>query len=433
MDLHDIANQVAKTSGADFAFVLSQAGLLVTRDAPHNMPDSGRMKILWACPRGKSDIVHLELPREQLVPFGGAAPIDVFAVRVEDTAILVAVMASWNDKSNVVLALTAGAASLAEMIRKAKRVRAQKVAAKKQAEGTRRDRASTLPEESPRRERSSTLPGESPRRERSSTLPGESPRRERSSKLPAEPRRERSSKLPPEPARRDRASALPKAPKEAAAKGIRFMPSDSPEAAARARGEAPTSAREPVSSKRRTGEGKGRASSEPEIVIGEDAAVGRETMIAIEMDFHRSATLPGEPPSSKRRTGEGKARGSSEPEIRVGEAPVGRETLVAIETDLHRPAGPTPEAVRVELVSIGRETLADIARAEAAEIARSPTVEEPLVVLDRRTLPWVDPSAIKRAIDASAKARAVAPPEVKVAIEELDPDALERALRDEKR
>ncbi len=360
MDLHDIACQVASTSGADFAFVLSQAGLLVTRDAPRDMPDGGRTKILWACPPGKSEIAHLEMPRQELVPFGGAAPIDVFAIRVEDTAILVAVMSSWNDKGNVVLALTTGAAALGEMIRNAKHVRALKVA--RQGGGGRRERTSALPAEPSRRERTSALPAEPSRRDRASASPKE----------PA--RRERLSVAPPESGRRERTSVLPKAPKDAAAK-------KAPKADA--------------------------------------ANAARLEALAARVQA-----------AAKRR--EARARASSEPEITMGEASVGRETLVAIEAALPSlPAGPSPESVRVELDSIGRETMLEIARFEASEMVRSPTVEQPLVVNDRRTMPWIDTASLKRTVDAKAAMRGVAPPEVKVTVEEMDPEALERALRDD--
>ncbi len=384
MDLHDIARQVASTAGADFAFVLSQAGLLVTRDAPRDMPDPGRTKILWACPSGKTDIAHLEMPREALVPFGGAAPIDVFAIRVEDTAILVVVMASWNDKSNVVLAITTGAAALGEMIRNAKHVRAQKVARQGRertsalpAEPARRERVAVIPPESGRRARTSVLPPETTRRERSSSVPKEPARRERTSALPAEPaRRERTSAVPAEPSRRERTSVMPKAPKDAGAK------------------KAPK---------------------------GDAVNAARLEALAARVQA-----------AAKRR--EARARASSEPEITMGEASVGRETLVAIEATLPAlPAGPSPESVRVELDSIGRETMLEIARFEASEMTRSPTVEEPLVVNDRRTMPWVDTASLKRTVDAKAAARGMAPPDVKVTVEEMDPESLERVLRGDRK
>lgn len=373
MDLHDVAREVAKTAAADFAFVLSQAGLLVTRDAPREMPDSGRMKILWACPAGKNgEVTHLEMSREDLVPFGGAAPIDVFAVRVEDTAILVAVMSTWNDKANVVLALTTGAATLGEMIRKAKRARAQKGVARK-GEAPRKEKGATA---GARRERTSALPPEGTRRERVATLPPESGKRERTSALPPDgTRRARASVLPGAPPK-ERTSSLPRAPGAA-------------KKSARPRG------------------------SEPEITLGE-ASVGRETLIAIELTRPRSP---------------------SEPDITVGEATVGRETLYAIEAAMPRAMpGPAPDGVRVQLDSMGRETLAEIEHIEAVQSSRRPTVEEPLVLSDRRTLPWVDsPAALKRSMEAKVAARGRAAPDVKVTVEEMDPEALEMALREDDR
>ncbi|MFO0593484.1 MAG: hypothetical protein U0441_38440 [Polyangiaceae bacterium] len=384
MDLHEIARQVVTTAGADFGFVLSQAGLLVTRDAPRDMPDRGRQRILWACPPGSSQIAHVEMPREDLVPYGGAAPIDVFAIRVEDTAILVVVVSSWNDKSNVVLALTTGASALGDMIRNAKEARAQKASIK--PEPARRERPAVLPAEPParrertsaapkdpvRRERTSALPAES-RRERTSALPAES-RRERTSALPAESRRERTSAAPKEPARRDRASS-PKLPKEMAAK---------------------------------------KAKADPEAAARLEALAARVQAAA--------------------RRREARARAQMEPEITVGEATIGRETLVAIEEALPPPPpGPSPESVRVELESIGPETMIEIRAFEAAEKARVPTVEQPIVFRERTTLPYVDASAVKRKVDAEAKVRGILPPEVKVTVEDMDPESLKRALAAEKK
>jgi hypothetical protein len=338
------------------------------------MPERGRMKILTACPTDQNgQVAHLEMPREELVPYGGAAPIDVFAIRVEDTAILALVTASWHNKRNVMNALAAGATTLGEMIRKAKRLRAQKTGTRKGTEAPKRERLSSLPGEpkaaEPKRERLSSLPGE-PKRERLSSLPGE-PKRERLSSLPGEPKRGPSKKLP------------------------RAEPPPLPRAASR------------------------RRSSEPDIVLGE-AAVGRETLAAIEPFLPRASE---------------DERPSSAPEIVLGEATVGRETLVAIE-GMQRPVapGPTPLSVRVQLDSIGRETLAEIHHIEVQMTRRGPTVDEPLVKQERSTLPWVDgPEALKRAVDAKAAARGIMPPELKVKVVEMDPETQDLALREKKR
>lgn len=424
LDLHDIARRVAKAAGADFAFVLSQAGLLVTKDAPRDMPDRGRMKILWACPAGKNnEVVHIELPRDDLVPFGGAAPVDAFAMRVEDTAILVAIVPTWHDKSNVVLAITEGATQIAAMIRAARRVRTQKGAVKKAPE-PKRERPAAAPTEG-RRERT-TIPFEPMRAgpqlppEPSGRSDREAPgaRRERTT-IPFEParrtsvapvasgKRERPSVLPPAGAKRERSSALPKAPREAAVK------------------KAPRKA--------------GARGSSPEIEIGE-AEVGRETMLALEPFRPRRSSEPEIEVGVTEAGRETMAiidahrpRGRSEPDIILGEAEVGRETLVAIDAALPRPKpGPAPEGVRIQIDSISRESLLEVQLLEAAQRGR-PTVDEPLVT-ERRTLPWVDsPEALKRTVEAREIARAAAPPDVKVRVEEVDPEALGRSAREGKK
>jgi hypothetical protein len=429
VDLHELARQVAAAAGAEFAFVLSQAGLLVTHDAPRDMPERGRRKILGACPNGKNgEVAHLELARQDLVPFGGAAPIDVFAMRVEDAAILVIVLASWNNKGKVVLALTEGAAQLTELIHKARKVRAQKNAGKKPAEvrkekpaappevrpritvpfePTRRDRASAAPAEA-KRDRVSAVPAPA-KRDRPSAVPAEA-KRDRASAAPVEVKRDRASAAPVEVKRdrasaalvevkRDRASAVPAPAARRERTTLPFEPARRERVSAVPK--APVAVKKPV---------RPRLSSEPEIVIGE-AEVGRETMLALE---------PFRP------------RPSSEPEIVLGEAPVGRETLLAIEAELPRSRpGPAPDAFRVELASISRESMNEVERIESSQRGR-PTVDEPLVT-ERRTLPWVDtPAALKRTIEARELARGAAPPEVKLGVEEIDADLLEQALRDGK-
>ncbi len=401
MDLHDIARDAARLAGADFAFVLSQAGLLVTKDAPREMPDRGRMKILWACPAGKNgEVTHLEMPREDLVPFGGAAPVDVFAVRVEDTAILACVLSTWNDKGNVVLAMTSGASSLGEMIRKAKRARVQRLAVAAEGPPPAAQRsASKKGVEAPS---TATQGGETPPK-RAAASGASTNKKERTSAAAhvsaKATKRDRPSAssgafAPAQvasQARKDRTSALPKSPKESASK-------------------------KPI-----------RTHSEPEIVVGE-AALGRETLFAIE--GHLATTLGATSASALSVVGVG-----SQPEIVVGEAAVGRETLFAIDAaSPHAPAGPAPEGIRVQLDSVGRETMLEIAQLEADEMERAPTVDEPLIVSQRKTLPWVDTaSALKRTVDAKAKARAMAAPEVKVSVEEMDPEALLQALREDKK
>ncbi len=96
-NLDEIADSVCRDAGGDFAFVLSRRGRLVTQHAPKDMPEVGRGEIartaeqLLAARRGFG---HVEMPRQALVPYGGAAPVDVYlAARPE--AVLCLVMATY--------------------------------------------------------------------------------------------------------------------------------------------------------------------------------------------------------------------------------------------------------------------------------------------------------------------------------------------------
>jgi hypothetical protein len=101
--LDDIADRACAEAGADFAFVLSRRGRLVTQNAPKEMPEVGRHAIaslaeeLLSARRGFG---HLEIPRQALVPFGGAAPVDVY-VAARPEAILCIVMATYAPQNEV--------------------------------------------------------------------------------------------------------------------------------------------------------------------------------------------------------------------------------------------------------------------------------------------------------------------------------------------
>jgi hypothetical protein len=118
--------------------------------------------------------------------------------------------------------------------------------------------------------------------------------------------------------------------------------------------------------------------SVPDIVVGE-APLGRESMVAIRRDV---------------------AAGGSAPEISVTEVAAGRATLAAIEMDnLPRPPS-SPEAIRVELVSMPEVDVSEGGRA---------------------TLPWVEmPADTKRAADAAGVGRKLAAPKISLKLEEGD-------------
>ena len=112
-----VVEQVRAVAGADFAFVLTRRGRLVTRDAPRDMPESGRDTIVAAArPLGRGVVGEMTVPRQELVPYGGAAPIDVHFGVAADQAILCVVMSSWVGKAMVSQALKDGVAKIEAVI-----------------------------------------------------------------------------------------------------------------------------------------------------------------------------------------------------------------------------------------------------------------------------------------------------------------------------
>jgi len=107
--LDEVIEGIATAAKADFAFVLTRRGRLVTKTAPRDMPDAGRRrltKLASSLPRDGKEIAQATLAREQLVPYGGAAPVDVYVTAIDQAVVCVA-MASWADKKSVVAAIEA--------------------------------------------------------------------------------------------------------------------------------------------------------------------------------------------------------------------------------------------------------------------------------------------------------------------------------------
>jgi hypothetical protein len=117
--LDAIIDQVSEMARADFAFVLTRRGRLATRNAPADMPESGRMAIVALADRQLRDkpgtVSHADIPREMLVPFGGAAPVDVY-VAAREEAILCVVMATFAEQRFVSDAMEAGARALDKLL-----------------------------------------------------------------------------------------------------------------------------------------------------------------------------------------------------------------------------------------------------------------------------------------------------------------------------
>lgn len=108
--LDHIIDSVAEACGADFAFVLTRRGRLATKRAPQEMPEVGRLEIVAiadAILKQRSAMRHCEMPRQALVPYGGAAPIDVY-VAAREEAILCVVMATFTSQNRVGTAMAQG-------------------------------------------------------------------------------------------------------------------------------------------------------------------------------------------------------------------------------------------------------------------------------------------------------------------------------------
>jgi hypothetical protein len=331
--LEEIVESIRAAAGADFAFVLTMLGRLVTERAPREMPERGRAKI---CEEGQSLLgTHrvglVSLPREELVPYGGAAPVDVYLAVAAEQAIVCVVMASWAEQRAVTPSLRAGIDAIEPILLQA---------SKRRSKGKRgREQLKTLPES------------------RTATSG-----------------RKRASTMPPSSKRRGAMAGLVTLT-ENAATTARLM--------------------RPAAAIRRASEGP--------------------------------------PPPLQ---GDGSA-----PTIDVSEAPMGRETAVAIDVEERSMKGPpmgspltsAPE-LRVELVSMGRMTEADLRREEAARMQSliDATVDPILAPASRETQPWVElPADAKRSVDAASGGRKAAAPKVTLRLESVDGEMFEAMLLDE--
>jgi hypothetical protein len=118
--LEQIVEQIRAAAGADFAFVLSRKGRLCTRRAPQDMPELGRNRIVRAARPllGTDHVSEMTMAREELVPYGGAAPVDVYLGVVAEQAIVCVVLASWADRVRAAPALESGMELIEPLLRR---------------------------------------------------------------------------------------------------------------------------------------------------------------------------------------------------------------------------------------------------------------------------------------------------------------------------
>jgi hypothetical protein len=92
--LDDLLERIRLATGAEFAFVLTLQGKLVSIHAPRDMPEAGRKRLVRAANQvvGTGAITSVSLPRGEIVPFGGPGPIDITLAVAADRAIVCVVM-----------------------------------------------------------------------------------------------------------------------------------------------------------------------------------------------------------------------------------------------------------------------------------------------------------------------------------------------------
>ncbi|MFT3772048.1 MAG: hypothetical protein QM820_42115 [Minicystis sp.] len=424
--VEQIVEQIRAAAGGDFAFVLTRKGRLVTHRAPRDMPEEGRTRLVRAARPlvGTDRVIEVTVPREELVPFGGAAPVDVYIGVVAEQAIVCVVMASWADKLRVTPAIEAGMRAIGPLLRRGLPTARRSTADVEPAKGS-----PYVPERSP----SVPPPADSaPFVDLRASLIPEVPR---AASLPDITLGEAALGRESLVAVRREAAAGGSAPEitigeaalgraSLAAIGREGMLAGSlPEISI---GEAPLG-RESLVAIGREGMAGGSA---PEITVSE-ARLGRETLVAIGREGMAGGSLPeitvSEAPLGRESLAAiRREAGPSAPEITLGQAPLGRESLAAIEQERGprpRPAS-SPEGIRVELVSGP-----DIEVAEGDRLTL-PWAEPPAAPAPagRATLPWVEPPAdAKRASDAARLGRKLAPPKVTIKLEEADAAVLEVA------
>jgi hypothetical protein len=108
--LDDLLERIRAATGAEFAFVLTRQGKLVTHDAPRDMPEAGRRRLVRAANHvaGTAAITSVSLPRGEIVPYGGPGLIDISLAVAADRAIVCVAMTAATGRPRAVAKLKEG-------------------------------------------------------------------------------------------------------------------------------------------------------------------------------------------------------------------------------------------------------------------------------------------------------------------------------------
>lgn len=367
--LDAITRRLRDDSQSDFAFILTRKGRLLTADAPAEMPEAGRATCVDAARDAQAAIsvfVKLTMSREELVPFGGAAPVDVFVAPCGE-AVVCLVLATWTDNSQVGPAFDEHLAELSELLTQAKAARAPKRTGKTIAPPP---RAKTQPPPA------AAAPARSTK-----ASPSSRGRGKRDTEAPPKPGRTTTPRAPSgrpptmrPPAGRS-ASTRPRALSglvELSKSGVRASERMQSSPTIKMRSERPRPPPFPGSVSTLGGVPLGGRGSLPNIEVGE-APLGRESLAAIEAD--------------------GRARGSL-PMIELGEAALGRESLAAIDAETRAALGSLP-TIEVGQAPLGRESL-DAIEAEATDRGSIPSIEVGQAPLGRASLAAIEADAMRK-------------------------------------
>jgi hypothetical protein len=472
--IDEVVDRARSATGADFAFILTLRARLVTRNAPRDMPALGRSRIVHQALDllTTSRIGVLTLPRQELVPFGGAAPVDVFIAVAASHAVIALVMPSWADKTPVI-------PSIVEAVNELEPIIASAFGARRSRPELAHETLPSLPRLAPivvpvsftpaGRAAPPPLPPRETREVSVSFTPAG-----RAVPPPLPPRETREVPVSFTPARR--APPPPPPPLSFTPAGRAAPPPPPPLSSTPAGRAAPPPPPLPPRETRETREKRDTLTREARDTRGTSgkgrrkSSSGVTTKAAAELE---KVTKPDKSEKTKAASPQGskaKRRGpmagllslagskmaspalrkpprittsDSAPEIVISHATVGRATLEAIELDERssegRKVSPSSSRrgsmpdVRVELASISPVSERDIRREEAAQMqSRASAGDRIIPAAERRvTQPWVEaPADTKRAADAVTASRRVAPPKITLKLEEADEEILQALFLD---